>query len=135
MLTEKYLAAISISVKFWIKCVLLFICLLGLNQLCFEASKGKMQTWIFYLFVYFILFTAICVADSFFALILSCFCFFLAENLRVFSICCCFQAVCRRHNISVSGDTCTLAGSESQLRWHLGLHQANLEVRTYAWFL
>lgn len=46
-----------------------------------------------------------------------------------------FQVDCSRSYLSVSSRSYAPSGSEPFLQGHVGLHQADMEVRKNAWFL
>lgn len=52
-----------------------------------------------------------------------------ADHRRVFDVCRRLEAYRRCNHLSIPGDTGPPARSEPQLQGHLGLHQADMEVR------
>lgn len=60
---------------------------------------------------------------------------FSVGNVRVFNICCNFEADCSGCNVPVSGYTCPTARSKSFVQWNMGLCKADMEVWKICRFL
>lgn len=57
------------------------------------------------------------------------------DDRRIPNIRRCFQVDCSGRHLSLSGDSYAPPGPEPHVQGHLGLHQANMEVRKNARFL